>query len=131
MLTSMKPPLFVRPLTEEERHHLEGGLRSQHAFTLRRCPIVLASAQRHTPAQIATHVGCSVQTVRNTLQAFAQHGLRSISGPTLAFWRSCIPGASSSTTIPTFTAWYQVAVWLPMARVGRPVGQAFFCRSAS
>jgi transposase len=71
----MKPPIFVRPLTDEERHHLEGGLRSKHAFTLRRCQIVLASAQRHTPAQIATHVGCSVQTVRNALHAFAQRGL--------------------------------------------------------
>jgi Winged helix-turn helix len=67
--------MFVRPLTEEERHHLEGGLRSKHAFTLRRCQIVLASAPRHTPAQIATHVGCSVQTVRNALHAFAQRGL--------------------------------------------------------
>jgi len=58
----MKPPLFVRPLTDEERHDLEVGLRSKHAFTLRRCQIVLASAQRHTPAQIAQAVGCSVQT---------------------------------------------------------------------
>ena len=75
MLKSMKPPSFVRPLTDEERHHLEGGLRSKHAFTLRRCQILLASAQRHTPAQIATHVGWSVQTVRNALHAFAQRGL--------------------------------------------------------
>ena len=75
MLKSMKPPLFVRPLTDEERHHLEGGLRSKHAFTLRRCQILLASAQRHPPAQIATQVGWSVQTVRNALHAFAQRGL--------------------------------------------------------
>lgn len=75
MLQAMKPPLFVRPLTDEERHHLEDGLRSKQAFTLRRCQIVLASAQRHTPAQIAKVVGCSVQTVRNALHAFAQHGL--------------------------------------------------------
>mgnify|MGYP003460182766 CR=1 FL=1 len=75
MLKPMKPPIFVRPLTAEERHHLEGGLRSKHAFTLRRCQILLTSAQRHTPAQIAKAVGCSVQTVRNTLHAFAQRGL--------------------------------------------------------
>ena len=75
MLKPMKPPIFVRPLTDEERHHLEGGLRSKHAFTLRRCHILLASAQRHTPAQIAQAVGCSVQTVRNALHAFAQRGL--------------------------------------------------------
>ena len=85
MLKSMKPPIVVRPLTEEERHHLEGGLRSKHAFTLRRCQILLASAQRHTPAQIATHVGCSVQTVRNPLHAFAQRGLACLTV------QSCIP----------------------------------------
>ena len=58
----MKPPLFVRPLTDEERHHLEDGLRSKQAFTLRRCQILLASAQRHPPAQIAKAVGCRVHT---------------------------------------------------------------------
>jgi len=67
--------MFVRPLTDEERHCLEGGLRSKHAFTLRRCQIVLASAQRRTPAQMAQAVGCSVQTVRNALHACAQRGL--------------------------------------------------------
>jgi len=85
MLKSMKPPIFIRPLTDEERHQLEGGLRSKHAFTLRRCQILLASAQRHTPAQIATHVGWSVQTVRNALHAFAQRGLACLTEP------SCVP----------------------------------------
>jgi hypothetical protein len=85
MLKPMKPPLFVRPLTDEERHHLEGGLRSKKAFTLRRCQILLASAQQHTPAQIAKHVGCSVQTVRNTLHAFAQRGLACLTE------QSCVP----------------------------------------
>jgi hypothetical protein len=75
MHTSRKPPLLVRPLTDEERHHREGGLRSTHAFTVRRGQILLASAQRHTPAQIAPHVGCSVQTVRHALPAFAQRGV--------------------------------------------------------
>ena len=75
--------MFIRPLTDEERHHLEGGLRSKHAFTLRRCQILLASAQHHTPAQIAKAVGCSVQTVRNALHAFAQRGL------------ACLPEQSS------------------------------------
>jgi DNA-binding CsgD family transcriptional regulator len=85
MLTSMKPPMFVRPLTDEERRHLEGGLRSKHAFTLRRCQIVLASTQHHTPAQIAQHLGCSVQTVRNALHAFAQRGLACLTA------QSCVP----------------------------------------
>lgn len=85
MLQPMKPPLFVRPLTEEERCHLEGGWRSRQAFTLRRCQIVLASAPGQTPAQIATHVGCSIQTVRNALHAFAQRGLACLSA------QSCVP----------------------------------------
>ena len=75
MLKSMKPPIVVRPLTDEERRHLEGGLRSKHAFTVRRCQILLASAQHQPPAQMATYVGCSVQTVRNALHAFAPRGL--------------------------------------------------------
>jgi transposase len=81
----MKPPIFVRPLTDAERCYLEGGLRSKHAFTLRRCQILLASAQRYTPAQIATAVGCSVQTVRNALHAFAQRGLACLTE------QSCVP----------------------------------------
>src|SRR5919204_3524642 len=85
MLKSMKPPLFVRPLTDEEHRHLAGGLRSKNAFTLRRCQIVLASAQHHTPAQLAKSVGCSVQTVRNALHAFAQRGLTCLTE------QSCVP----------------------------------------
>lgn len=68
----MKPPLFVRPLSETERTALEQGLRSRDAFTLRRCQILLASAKYQRPKQIATQLGCSVQTVRNTIRAF--HG---------------------------------------------------------
>ena len=71
----MKAPLFVRPLTEAERQHLEAGLRSKSAFTLRRCQILLASAQGQRPARIASNVGCASQTVRNTLRAFRQRGL--------------------------------------------------------
>jgi hypothetical protein len=72
-------------LTDEERCALERGRRSKNAFTLRRCQIVLASAQPHTPAQIAKYVGCSVQTVRNALHAFAQHGLACLTE------QSCVP----------------------------------------
>jgi hypothetical protein len=41
----MKRPIFVRPLSEEERTALEQGLRSADAFVLRRCQILLASAR--------------------------------------------------------------------------------------
>jgi hypothetical protein len=71
----MNPPIWVRPWTDAERCHLEGGLRSKHAVTLRRCQIGLASAQPQPPAPMATAVGSSVQTVRHALHAFAPHGL--------------------------------------------------------
>lgn len=71
----MKPPLFVRPLSEEELVALHRGLRSEDAFTLRRCQILLASARGQRPAAIAAALGCSSQTVRDALRAFAARGL--------------------------------------------------------
>jgi transposase len=71
---AMEPPLFVRPLTAEERQQLRAGLQSRDAFTLRRCQILLASAQGQRPVQIAAALGCASQTVRNSLHAFEQHG---------------------------------------------------------
>jgi transposase len=71
---AMEPPLFVRPLTAEEWQRLQAGLQSREAFTLRRCQILLASAQGQRPAQIAAALGCAVQTVRNTLHAFERQG---------------------------------------------------------
>ena len=50
----MKPPLSIRHVTDEERAALETGLRSHEAFTVRRCQIVLASAEGQKPSQIAT-----------------------------------------------------------------------------
>ena len=70
----MEPPLFVRPLTAEEHQQLHAGLQSREAFTLRRCQILLASAQGRRPTQIAAALGCASQTVRNTLHAFEQQG---------------------------------------------------------
>ncbi len=71
----MLPPLYVRSLSETERVSLEQGLRSKDAFTLRRCQILLASAKGTRVKEIATYVGCSVQTVRNTIHAFEAQGL--------------------------------------------------------
>jgi hypothetical protein len=71
----MKPPLFVRPLTAEERSALREGLRSPDAFTLRRCQTLRQSAQGHRPSQIAATLGCGTQTVRDALHAFAAEGL--------------------------------------------------------
>ncbi len=74
MIGRMKPPLFVRPLTDEERAALRAGLRSPDAFTLRRCQILLASADGLTPPQIAARFGCASQTVRNAIRAFEAAG---------------------------------------------------------
>lgn len=70
----MSPPLFVRPLTDEERAALRAGLRSPDAFTLRRCQVLLASADGLKPAQIAERFGCASQSVRNAIRAFAAEG---------------------------------------------------------
>lgn len=75
----MKAPLFVRPLTTEERQALQAGLRAREAFTLRRCQILLTSADGKTATQIAALFGCATQTVRNTLRAFAAEGLACLS----------------------------------------------------
>jgi transposase len=74
----MRPPLFVRPPTEAEQHALAAGLRSGDAFTLRRCQIVLASARGERAPTIARSLGCSEQTVRNALHAFAHDGVAAL-----------------------------------------------------
>jgi transposase len=74
----MKPPIFVRPLTDAERQQLEAGLRSSNAFVLRRCQILLASGRGERAPQIAHHLGCDQQTVRNAIKAFNQSGLDSL-----------------------------------------------------
>src|SRR5215210_1705925 len=71
----MKPPIFVRKLSKEERKRLEGGLRSKDAFTLRRSQILLASARGEQAPQIARSLGCSSQTVRDAIHAFNERGL--------------------------------------------------------
>ena len=53
MLLGTQTPLFVRPLTADERATLETGLRSASAFTVRRCQILLASAERQPTTTIA------------------------------------------------------------------------------
>ena len=74
MAIGMRPPIFVRPLTEAERQQVQAGLRSADAFTLRQSQIVLASARREPVPQIARALGCGEQTVRNAIHAFNTHG---------------------------------------------------------
>jgi transposase len=75
MLVHMRPPIFVRPLTDAERTALTAGLRSPDAFVLRRCQILLASARGERAPRIAEHLGCDDQTVLDALHAFNAHGL--------------------------------------------------------
>jgi DNA-binding NarL/FixJ family response regulator len=71
----MKPPLFIRPLSAAEARELAASLWSRDAFTLRRSQILLASACGSRPSQIAKHLSCATQTVRNTLRAFRSEGI--------------------------------------------------------
>jgi len=71
----MKPPIFVRELSEEERERLETGLRSKDAFVMRRCQILLASSRGLSPPKIARSLGCGSQTVRNAIHDFNDRGL--------------------------------------------------------
>jgi transposase len=74
-VVGMKPPIFVRSLSEMERETLEAGLRSKDAFVMRRCQVILASARGLSPPKIARSLGCGSQTVRNAIHAFDERGL--------------------------------------------------------
>ena len=71
----MRPPIFVRSLTEAERPALMAALRSRDAFVLRRAQIILASARGERAPQIARAFGCDDQTVRDTIRGFDTRGL--------------------------------------------------------
>src|SRR5436190_21363954 len=71
----MKAPMYIRAVSPAEQAGLEAGLRSSHAFTLRRSQILLASRRGQRPSEIAGNLGSAVQTVRNTLHAFDTEGL--------------------------------------------------------
>src|SRR3954467_10715928 len=72
---AMKPPIFVRTLSEEERERLEAGLRSKDAFALRRSQMLLASSRGDEVPQIARNLGCGQQTVRDAIHDFNERGL--------------------------------------------------------
>jgi len=62
--------MYLGPLSTQQRQRLESGLHARDGFEVRRCQILLASARGERPSQIAAHVGCTAQTVRNTLRAY-------------------------------------------------------------
>jgi len=71
----MQTPLFVRPLTADERASLETGLRAASALTVRRGQILLASAERQPTPTMARARRCTAPTVRPAMHAFHQRGL--------------------------------------------------------
>ena len=71
----MRTPIFIRALTEGERHQIQAGLRSSEAFVLRRCQILTASARGERAPMIARQLGCDDQTVRNVIHGFNTEGL--------------------------------------------------------
>jgi transposase len=80
----MKPPTFVRPLTDQEQERLEAVLRSRDTFTLRRSQILLASAQGYKPSEIAPILGCSVPSVLNAIRAFQTEALNCLDAKSFA-----------------------------------------------
>lgn len=74
----MKPRIFARDLSEQERQSLWAGLRSSDAFVLRRCQILLASGRGETAPRIAKALSCDEQTVRHAIHAFNQEGLAAL-----------------------------------------------------
>ena len=74
----MQAPLCVRPLSADERVALEAGLRSSSGFTVRRCQMLLGSAEGQPTTTIARALRCNDQTVRNAIHAFAQRGLAAL-----------------------------------------------------
>jgi transposase len=74
----MRTPVFVRPLTDAECEILAAGLHSSDAFVLRRSQIVLASAERRLVPEIAEHLHCHADTVRNAIHAFNARGVAAL-----------------------------------------------------
>lgn len=75
---TMRPPIYIRPLTAAELTALQQGLRAADAFTVRRCQILLASARAQRAPEIALALSCGDQTVRNAIRAFNAEGLPSL-----------------------------------------------------
>lgn len=71
--------LYARQPTKEERKELEVGLRSNTVLTVRRCQMILLSADEGLKVNvIGQGVGRSGQTVREVINAFNNEGLACI-----------------------------------------------------
>src|SRR5215207_3921008 len=74
----MRPPIFVRSLSDTEKEQLEPALRSKDAFVMRRAQIILASNRGERASRIARSLGCGSQTVRDAIHAFDEYGAEAL-----------------------------------------------------
>src|ERR671910_2697498 len=74
----MRPPIFVRSLSDTEKEQLETALRSKDAFVMRRAQIILASNRDERASTIARSLGCGSQTVRDAIHDFNERGLAAL-----------------------------------------------------
>ena len=74
----MRTPLFIRPLTADERNRLKAGLRSGEAFTVRRCQMLLPSAEGQQTTTMARILCGNEHTVRHAIHAFNHRGLAAL-----------------------------------------------------
>jgi transposase len=74
----MRPPIFVRSLSDTEKEQLESALRSKDAFVMRRAQIILASNRGERASPIASSLGCGSQTVRDAIHDFNERGLAAL-----------------------------------------------------
>jgi transposase len=72
---TMRPPIFVRPLSDTEKEQLETALRSSDAFVMRPAQIILASSKGERAPRIARSLGCGSQTVRDAIHDFEARGV--------------------------------------------------------
>jgi len=71
--------IYARDLKEEEKESLKKGLKAAEGHTVRRCQIILLSAEDRLKAKaIGQRVGLSDQCVREALHEFNEKGLESI-----------------------------------------------------
>jgi len=67
--------IFVRKLTDDEKHVLEKGKSSPAAFTRDRARIILFSSERLSCLSIAGKLNCDVRKVRKTIKEFNERGI--------------------------------------------------------
>ena len=74
----MRPPIFVRSLSDTEKEQLQTALRSKDAFLMRRAQIILASNRGERASTIARSLGCGSQTARDAIHDFNERGLAAL-----------------------------------------------------